>query len=267
MDDWKEGLSEEIRQDPSLKDVQSVEDLAKMHISAQGMLGRSIRPPGPDASDEDKAAFIEKLTTDFDGIMRVPVGDEVGDEIYSKIGKPSEAGNYKFPEIEDSPFTDEQVGVMKARAFENNLTQTQFTNLVNDQLKVIQDSEAASNADVEQNRAILQQEWGAAHDERINDITAFLENDKGAPEALLEAVREGYVDAGYAKWLHGLVERVSEPGELNRQERGEPTLTPAEARAQLNEVNNRVIGMPPTDPEFEHLSKKRLELAELAFGS
>ena len=45
--DWRDGLTADIRD--GLGDVQSVEDLAKGYVSAQQMIGGSIRIPGKDA--------------------------------------------------------------------------------------------------------------------------------------------------------------------------------------------------------------------------
>jgi hypothetical protein len=268
MDNW---IPEGLRDAPYFKadsegNFRSMDQVRADLDNAAAWQGNSLRIPGPDASDEQKTEFMGKAVERIPGLMPVPIGEDVGELIYQKIGKPTEAEKYKFPEIEDSPFADETIGTMKARAFENNLTQTQFTKLVNDQLAVLQDSRAADDTMITQEQAVLQEEWGSAKDERMTDIANFLSNDESAPPELAQAVKDGKVTAQYARWLYNLVERVSEPGELNGQPRGEPTPTPAEAKARLNEINAQIIGMPETDPSYQHLYDQRLELAKAAFG-
>jgi len=44
----------ELRDDPSLKDINDVATLAKTYKDTKAFVGSSIRPPGPDASPEAK---------------------------------------------------------------------------------------------------------------------------------------------------------------------------------------------------------------------
>lgn len=55
--DWKSGLSEEYRSDQRLADYKSVDDLVKSHFNAQEMIGKKVKVPGGDASDEEWNKF------------------------------------------------------------------------------------------------------------------------------------------------------------------------------------------------------------------
>lgn len=67
---WRDALPEDLRDSPTIKDINSVEDLTKSFISTQKMIGNSVRIPSEDASPEDRLSFYEKL--DANGIGVVP---------------------------------------------------------------------------------------------------------------------------------------------------------------------------------------------------
>jgi hypothetical protein len=66
---WVDSLPEGIKNDPGIKDFKSPEDLAKSFINLQKMLGNSIRPPGPDATPEDKKKFADDLKAKVRGVL------------------------------------------------------------------------------------------------------------------------------------------------------------------------------------------------------
>ena len=59
--DWRSAIPEDVRGSPSLQNIESIEDLATQFVNAQGLIGNSIRIPSDNASDEDRAAFRQKL--------------------------------------------------------------------------------------------------------------------------------------------------------------------------------------------------------------
>lgn len=77
---FKTGLSEDFRNDPSLKDIHSLDDLAKSYINAQKTIGADkIVLPGKNATDEQREAF------------------------YKAIGRPDAPENYGLAVSEDFP--------------------------------------------------------------------------------------------------------------------------------------------------------------------
>lgn len=95
MDDWKEGLPEDLRELPTIKDIKSIDDLVRTHDSAQRMLGNSVRVPGNDAGQDQWDEFLQKVGK-IDGIARVPKDpeDDGWRDVLKKAGLPEEPTGY-----------------------------------------------------------------------------------------------------------------------------------------------------------------------------
>ena len=73
--DWRSGLPEDIRNDPSLADIKDVGSMAKSYINGQKLIGKNrIALPGEGATDEEISAF------------------------HSQLGRPEKAEGYQFGE-------------------------------------------------------------------------------------------------------------------------------------------------------------------------
>ncbi len=60
--DWRSGLPEDIRNDPSLADIKDVGAMAKSYINGQKLIGKNrISLPGEGATDEEWSAFHSQL--------------------------------------------------------------------------------------------------------------------------------------------------------------------------------------------------------------
>jgi len=59
--DWKAGLSDELKAEKSLESFKDVGGLAKSYVESQKMIGGSIRIPGEGATPDEIAAFHTKL--------------------------------------------------------------------------------------------------------------------------------------------------------------------------------------------------------------
>lgn len=118
-----EALSETYRNDPSLKDFKTLDDLAKSYVNAKSMIGQSIRIPGPDASEEAKAEFYRKLEA-VPGVVKF---DPNSDDIYKRLGKPESPDNYQVqfdPQL-NSDITLQKNFLAKAHAAGLNSKQAQ----------------------------------------------------------------------------------------------------------------------------------------------
>ena len=87
------GLSEEFANEPSLKDFKDINALAKSYVSAQRMLGNSIRIPGEDASDEARKAFYDKIST-LPNIIKFDENDPTS--VFNRLGRPETVDGYKL---------------------------------------------------------------------------------------------------------------------------------------------------------------------------
>lgn len=59
---WKDSLPEDLRDNPSIRDIKDVDSLAKSFVHAQSMMGKDkVVIPGPNASDEERSDFYSRL--------------------------------------------------------------------------------------------------------------------------------------------------------------------------------------------------------------
>lgn len=148
--DWLNNVSEEIRNDPSMADIQDLNGLAKGYVNAQRMVGADkVVIPGKGATDEQR------------------------DEFYSKIGRPDAPDGYTTPtdNMPDIELDDELVGGFFEEAHRIGLNPQQAAALVrwqaeqgfgaqNLQLEAMENSQRESVD-------ILQKEFGDSFDEKL----------------------------------------------------------------------------------------------------
>tara|TARA_R100001594_G_scaffold33685_2_gene62433 strand:- start:13579 stop:14445 length:867 start_codon:yes stop_codon:yes gene_type:complete len=174
-EDWKGGLSDELRDHPSLKKYSSVENLAKGYINASSMLGK------------------DKLVK--------PNNEDEWNEFYTEMGRPEGATGYKFTYEAEVPeelqaYTEGRVDAFKETAYKLGLTSEQADGLhrwymegnvenANSITRQVEDIQKEAEND-------LRQEWGNAFDQKVNHAQAAL-NEFGTPELVeyLESSRLG----------------------------------------------------------------------------
>ena len=87
----------------------------------------------------------------------------------------------------------------------------------------------------------------------------------------MEALQSGGINADTLRWFHTLVERMGAPeggavADQGKQQAKGP-LTPAEAFAQLEEVEAQLVGKFDIPPDRkQYLMKRRLELMQAAYS-
>ena len=104
--DWKSSLPEELRNEPTLQNLNDVESLAKTVVHQQKMIGNRIPLP---KNDEEKA------------------------ELYNKLGRPDDPANYEFeiPETHKPYFAEPSVNEFKNVAHQIGLNNDQVKQLLN----------------------------------------------------------------------------------------------------------------------------------------
>ena len=169
--DWRSGLPEDIRNDPSLADIKDVGSMAKSYINGQKLIGKNrIALPGEGATDEEMSAF------------------------YSQLGRPEKADGYQFG---DRPSLPE--GMQYDEAFETQFKDLSYkAGLTPKQAKAIYDgyhdyiskkTELAGESDSQKAAEwvnSLKQEFGKAYDERID---------------LAKRAVDSYGDTNLKQWL------------------------------------------------------------------
>lgn len=232
-------LPEDLRAEPSLASIKDVHSLAKGYVSAQKMIGSSVRIPGPDAAPEIKAEFYKKLSS-VDNIVKLPDKNnkEELDAFYTKMGRPATPDQYKIQVQTAVPIDSNTVGEFQKFAHQLGLTNDQAQAMV--QYDVLRTEQAAKQFEANKGQTVefLKKEWG-------NDYQARLETAKeitthfGAkyPEAVKDLLE------GPAGNNPVVLMMASELGKVYRESgiiQGERTLnfgiTPEEARARIAEI-------------------------------
>jgi len=149
-DDWKAGLPDNLRDDPTIARLSSVADGMKMLVHAQRMVGRDkVALPGADAPEEDWAA------------------------VYDRLGRPASPEDYDLALPEGAPeglAVDEQLtGRFREQAHKLGLLPAQVQGLyawfTGEQA---QGADAAGQA-AEAAGTELRKEWGAAYGRNLDE--------------------------------------------------------------------------------------------------
>jgi hypothetical protein len=268
--DWRAGLPDDVKAAPALKDIADVGTLAKNYLEAQGALGRSLRLPSKEAGDADRKAFRAKvleLGKDY-GVAALPAEGEDPSAFYALLGRPGKPEEYEVPDgkaagVEFDPGEAQQ---FKAIAHAAGLTKRQFNKIIGDMSKSRVDAAVAQRAAADAAAAELKAEWGEAYEPRLADTARRLEM-HGAPPALVSAWKGGKIDAGSARWLHAMMSALGdEPAELQNQGKrpNGNALAPEEAMARVEEIEKRLQAMSPSDPDYQGLVQRRVQLIERA---
>ncbi len=149
--DWKSNLSDEIRADKSLENINDIESLAKSYVHAQKLVGA------------DKIPVPNKFATDKDW-----------DAVYEKLGRPKTADEYKF-DVKDV----DQAGLnsFKEQAHKMGLLPHQANEMVkwyqtNETATLAAKDETAEKARTE-SVANLKKEFGLAFDQKLKAASAM----------------------------------------------------------------------------------------------
>lgn len=256
---WKDALPAELKDSPSLKDINDVPALAKSFVETKSMLGNSMRIPSAEAGPEARKEFLAKMQEKVPELVLVPADPdklaEVEESLWSKLGKPKDAKEYEPPKVDDVEFKPEEIDALRTIATKRGYTKKQFTQLVKD---VAAEKTANAKALYEQ-RAALKKEFGFAFDEKLAAFVDVAEK-TGAPPPLLAAIKNGTIDTTTAKWLDGLAKSLgAEGGEVRKQgDGGSGKLTPEEARLQVAEILKNPDYLRKRDPMVHEALKAKL---------
>ena len=254
--DWREEAG--IAGDPKFEKFQSPADLAKSYAELESMMGRSVRMPTDDASEEQWEQFYSKFEN-TKGLMRTPEGYEA---------PPSEPGMYEF-ENPDGFEADESVGEFKKVAHEAGLTRAQAAkihgwlanNVVEDQGKI----EEITQAEMRE----LKGEWGQAYDHKMQAArqTAHTLSEKvpGLGE-FFDSMADNGMDAKFIRLMDVVGEALGESGAMKSDPR--TTMTKQEAIDRITDIRNNPDHPANNefDPKYEDARKQMMNLYKIAHG-
>lgn len=144
---WKESVSEEYRNDPSLRDFKDLNGLAKSFIESQKMIGSSIRLPKEDSTEEEINKF------------------------YSKLGRPESPEIYKYDQPQDIPEDlKNDYSDLKRVCHQAGLTNKQFEELAawndKDCLEYFNKTKADLEAKEQELDQLMLKQFGGSGDEK-----------------------------------------------------------------------------------------------------
>jgi hypothetical protein len=149
----------ELKQDPSLQQIQSVEDLAKGYVHAQKLVGKDKIPLPKDENDTD-----------------------AWNDVLKKLGRPNDPSEYQLPELSEDSAVQLPEGMdnwFKNKAHELGLTNKQARELWSGYISDVAENQVQQQTQQaqqqkEQAEAELKKEFGNAFDEKLQDARTAL---------------------------------------------------------------------------------------------
>jgi len=232
---WRSSLDPELRDQPSIANIESFEGLVREHANVQKFIGGDkISKPAADAPQED------------------------WDRFYGAMGRPDQADGYnldgfKTPENVpwDKEFQDHMVGVLH----KHGVSQREMAGILQDYADVqgerYNQSRAQHQAYTDESANALRQEWGGAFDSNIDlaegafkktfgedmDTIAHAVLPDGTPIGDHPIFMKAFFRIGKEMREHGL---IGDPGR-----RVTPVMTPSEAKLRIKQLES--------DPEFRSI--------------
>lgn len=243
---------------PSIKDFTDVNALAQAHIDTKAMVGKMIRIPGEDASADDVKAFRDKLLAGDMGVLPTPDLNDPAEAAayFLRMGAPEKDDGYT--KIEG--MTDDRFAALSKMAHAAGISDKQFTQVASQMVdgdNTITDGIIATR---DEGIATLKTEWGEAYGQKFARAQRLAEATK-APEMLINAIRDGNVDAATLRWLDSVAASIGGEG-ANLQDLGNVTHDDkGELEHQRDELTRRLQSdeRMPTD-ERQRLIAKNVDL-------
>ncbi len=255
---WRDALSEDLRDHPTLGEFADVDALAREHINLQKLIGRKgILPPGDGASEADLERF------------------------YASLGRPEQASDYDLSDVarpEELPWSEEVEQRMLERMHAAGLTEKQVRSLVEGYAE--EQGAVWNSAKTEQMQALdaaldtLKADWGSSFDAKLdhaNRAFAMAFGDR------VEDVRKmRLADGSYLGDHPDMVRAFASVGAMLGEDRfvGEASsaggLSSGQARQQLAELEGdsgfRAALLDRSHPDHRDALSRRSRLAAAAFG-
>ena len=259
--DWRDGLPDTLRDNPSLADVKDVGALAQRFVDTKAMVGNSMRMPTDDAGQEDITAFANKILENATlGLMRRPDKEdsEAMSAIYNSMGRPAEASGYEAGEGVDAT----AFGAMAATAHELGLSKHQYEAMSLAHAKMQQAQVNEMSGKRQQGLDQLQGEWGGAYNEKVTRAGQLIKQ-LGGHEALEGAIASGAIDAQTLRLFDTIAKQVGVEGTSLAQQLDQVSQrTPDELKQRRDEITQRLINENMTARQREELQTKMISLSE-----
>lgn len=260
---WRDSLSEELREHKTLQDVKDIEGLAKQFIDSQQMIGQSIRIPGPDAGDDARKAFEAKLMEKVPGLVPTPDPDkpETLQAFYKRMGLPDDPTGYEHPDNVDAT----QMADFAKLAHEQGLTKSQYKAILEAVGGFAQSKEEENVAALTEGIRALKQEWGIVYEDNLELVDSVLKG-TSAPKEMLELAADRKLPAEALKWIYNVGKQLGQEGINFDKDESTTRLPPAEALARANEIMADRAGpyWDASHPQHREMIQKVVDLRRAA---
>lgn len=258
---WRDSLPDTIRDNPSLMETKSVNDLAQRFLDTKQMVGNSLRMPTADAGQEAVDAFTAKiLANESLGLMNKPnmTDPDAMGAVYDSLGRPADAEGYAV--VEGADMTHYKA--MTDLAHKLGLSKAQFEGLAAGQIELqggqLAEMQATQNAE----HKTLQQEWGPAFEQKVGKATTMLEL-TGAPKELIEAMASGDVGADVMRWVDKIATSLGTEGAPMANDLTAVTAdTTMELRQRRDEITQRIMTENLSQTQQQELQQRMVKLSE-----
>jgi hypothetical protein len=147
--DWQDSLSDDLKENETLKGITTVSGMAKMLVNAEGMVGKDkVVMPSEDATDEELEVF------------------------YTKLGRPAKDTDYDLTLPEEVKYADEDIKAFRGFAHKIGLSAAHTKALFEWHTGL--SIESAKTESIKQAEALqtvegtLKKDWGTAYDQKKN---------------------------------------------------------------------------------------------------
>jgi hypothetical protein len=199
-------------------------------------LGTGLYKPGEDAGKEDIAKFLTKAVELSDGKLLLrpdPENEDAMNALFSALGRPAEAGDYEFEELEGATLDDDYKKYMSTMAHKLNLTKAQLKTLDKEMRteRLTREHDAQTGFDSKLNE--LSQEWGFAFAEREHMA-------KKVAGAFFPQLKDANFSADELRSFYAISKQFKGSGKefAEQGDQGDQSITPSEASAKISEIRN-----------------------------
>lgn len=250
-EDWRSAISEELRDNPTLKNFKDIDSLAAAHVNLKSHLGR------------DKIAK--------------PVTEDDWNDVYKFLGRPETPDEYEMALPDEIPdpikaqLNDETLGQFRQKAHELGLNSEQAKALVawqaenlSSQFNAMQEQQGQS---IEEGEKALREEWGRGYDQNVKFAQKAFEEYGGEELATLMDQSGLGNNPAVLKAFANIAKTTMPDKELvGAVEGAGRVLTPEEAQMEAKSIMANPAYTDRRHPEHAGLVKKVQNLFEVAYG-
>ena len=233
---FKDHISEDLRNHASLTDIKDIDGLVKSYVNAESMIGKSIRVPNEDTSTEGKQEFYDKLTG-VEGIVRLPTegNAEEQTQFFNRLGRPEKVEDYKLPE---GMTIDGNSDLVNA-AHKVGLTNEQLTGLATTMAQRSADEYEVLQSLNTKTVDTLKETFGTDFDNRVKGADAALAIYAAKhPEAAKELQELSATNPIITMVLSDHAQALNEKGHEGMKAANNYGMTPTEAKERISEIQN-----------------------------